>query len=187
MKMQNSLGFSQVIFDSLSQGKYFFRFADLSGGQIHSGIVSKDPTVNFIFYSFNDGGVVRQLEPPKDLYDLLFTQYTTLLFTDNGEAYPYLVTGVLINRNNTEVAIDSAQSFSNVTLQYALNLRYSHKLDAIGYTWKYYSFITGAYSVRSDVTYIIHTRQGYYFKLRFVGFYNKKGEKGYPVIEYQRI
>jgi hypothetical protein len=91
------------------------------------------------------------------------------------------------NQANTEVAVDSANTFNTVTLNDVQHLTFSRKLDVIGYEWKYYSFITGAYSVRSDVTYIVHAHQGFYFKLRFIGFYNNLGEKGYPVIEYQRL
>ncbi len=183
----NSLGFSQVIFDSLRKGIYYFRFADLSGANVHSGMVQKDGTVNYLFYSLAGGGSLQQLEPPSDMYDLLFTQYSTLLFTDAGQAYPYLVTGVLINPVNTEVAVDSIHSFNAISYQDVSRLTFSNTLDVIGYDWKYYSSVTGAYTVRTGVNYVIHTRQGYYFRLRFIGFYNNKGEKGYPVIEFQRL
>jgi hypothetical protein len=183
----NSLGFRQLIFDSLSKGKYYFRFADLSGNGVHNSVIAKDKSVNYLFYSLDGPGSVESLEPPKDQYDLLFTQYTTLLFTDEGEPYPYLVTGVLINRDGTEVAIDSIHSFNDVSLGNIQDLHYSSALDVIGYDWKYYSFITGAYSVRTGITYIVHDRDGKYFKLRFIGFYNSAGVKGYPVIEYQLL
>jgi hypothetical protein len=183
----NNVGFCQVIFDSLSSGKYYFRFADISGGVIHAGVAAKDCTVNYVYYSLSGDGSEKDLEPSKEMYDLLFTQYTTLLFTDEGEPYPYLVTGVLLNRSGTEAAKDTVHSFGSLSLNDAMQLHYSSDLDVIGYDWKYYSFITGAYSVRTGLSYVIRDRAGYYYKLRFTGFYNSQGVKGYPVFEFQRL
>ena len=183
----NPLGLYQVIFDSLANRKYYFRFASIEGGNTFSGVVSKDETVNYLYYTFSTGGSVKRMEPSKDNYDLLFTQYTTLLYTDIGEPYPYLVTGVLTNRNNVEVAIDTVHEFSTITLSQSLDLQFSKALDAIGYEWKSYDFETGAYTVNSNKTYIIRNNSGVSFKLRFVGFYSNTGEKGYPVIEHQPL
>jgi len=183
----NPLGIYQVIFDSLAGNKYYFRFATIGGGPVSCGIVAKDGGVNYLYYSLTSGGSLKRLEPSKDQYDLVFTQYTTLLFTDIGEAYPYLVTGVLTNRNNFEVAIDSIHEFSSITLAQSLQLPFSSTLDAVGYEWKRYDFETGAYTVNSNVTYIIRNDTGRSFKLRFVGFYSSTGEKGYPVIEHQNL
>jgi hypothetical protein len=183
----NPLGLYQVIFDSLASSRYYFRFASITGGTIYSGVVTKDETVNYMYYSFSSGGSLKRLEPAKEKYDLLFTQYTTLLYTDIGDPYPYLVTGVLLNRNNVEVAIDTIHEFSSITIAQSIQLPFSKSLDAIGYEWKNYDFETGAYTVNSKKIYIIRNNAGIYFKLRFVGFYSNTGEKGYPVIEYQPL
>ena len=45
------LGFMQVIFDSLKNGKFYFRFAPLTGGTTVSAIIPKDPTVNYLYFS----------------------------------------------------------------------------------------------------------------------------------------
>ena len=183
----NPLGIYQVVFDSLVHNKYYFRFAPITGGNIQSGIVEKNGSVNYLYFSFSSGGSVKQLEPSKDSYDLLFTQYTTLLFTDIGEPYPYLVTGVLSNRNNVEVAMDTLNDFSAISIASISQLTFSSALDAIGYEWKSYDFESGAYTVKSDRTFIIRNNSGRSFKLRFIGFYNNTGEKGYPVIEHQQL
>ncbi|MCX6271184.1 MAG: hypothetical protein NTU44_08205 [Bacteroidetes bacterium] len=183
----DNLGLMQVIFDSLSQGTYYFRFTNMSGGAVNKFSVKKDPSVNFLFFTFKFGGALKPLEPPKTDYDLLFTQYTTLLYTDIGEAYPYLVTGVLINPNKVKVCPDSLHSFETVTLDNVIDLHYSSNLDAIGYDWKSYDFNAGSYTVNSKLLYIIRDTEGYYFKLRFISFYNESGQKGYPVIEFQRL
>jgi hypothetical protein len=180
----NILGFRQVIFDSLRNGTYYFRYAPITGGAVTQASVTKDPAVNYLYFSFSNGGEVKHLEPSMDSWDLLFTQYTTLLYTDEGEAYPYLVTGVLSNRNDVRVAMDTTHSFENLTLEMAQGANYSTALDAIGYDWKKYDFDAGTYTVRLNLNYFIRDNQGFYYKLRFIGFINAQGNKGYPVIEY---
>lgn len=182
----NPLGYYQAIFDSLSSGIFYFRYASLDGTWSGTGSVRKDSTVNFVYYSFIFESE-RHFEPAKDNWDLLFTQYTTLLYTDLGEPYPYLVTGVLINPNGVSVAKDSTSEFESIDAAQANLMTYSSANDAIGYEWKYYDFDLGTYTVDYTMNYLIRTHSGYLFKLRFIGFYNELGEKGYPVIEYQEL
>ncbi|MHC1706580.1 MAG: HmuY family protein [Bacteroidales bacterium] len=181
------LGFRQIIFDSLKNNVYYFRVAFLDGGNPTSYSVPKDPDRNHVFFSFKFGGVIQNFEPPKNEYDLLFTQYTTTLFTNAGDPYPYLVTGVLLNRNGVMAIRDTLHTFETVTLDQAMTLTLSPALDIIGYDWKYYNFDAGSYTVYSDMLYIVKDTDGYYYKLRFIGFYNALGEKGYPVMEFQKL
>ncbi len=180
------LGLRQIIFDSLKLGTYYFRTAAINGGNISPALVSKEPSVNYLYFGIRAGNVVLPLEPPKNLYDLEFTQYTTLLFTDGGAAYPYLVTGVLSNPDGVRVAVDTVNAFSTIDLTLARTLHYSLSQDAIGYNWKVYNSTADAYTVRTNLSYVIRNSLGYYYKLRFISFY-KAGVKGYPVIETQRL
>lgn len=180
-------GFMQIIIDSLKNGTFYFRFAPLFGGDILAAEVTKEPEVNYLYYSFQDGGTIRHFQPPADQWDLLFTQYTTLLFTDLGEPYPYLVTGVLINSTGVSIAKDTLHDFASISYDMAQQMDYSAGLDAIGYDWKYYNFDAGSYTVTSGINYIVFNHTGFYYKLRFVGFYNDVGQKGYPSIEYQKL
>jgi hypothetical protein len=185
-ELGNPLGLYQVIFDSLKGNTYFFRYAPLNGGTGTAARAVKDPEVNYLYFSLKTGTIVPA-EPPKQSYDLLFSQYTTLLFTSQGIPYPYLVTGVILNRYQTVAAVDSAADFSLVTRETALAMSFTKSLDIVGYNWKYYNFSTGVYTIRPNLIYVIHGISGFYYKLRFVGFYNKAGLKGYPVIEYQQL
>ncbi|MCX6279764.1 MAG: hypothetical protein NT004_16975 [Bacteroidetes bacterium] len=183
-ELGNQLGEYQVIFDSLKAGTYYFRYALLSGGIVQKGVVHKDPMVNYLWFSFKEN-VTKPLEPPNSRYDLLFTQYTTMLY-DKGAPYPYLVTGVLSNRMGVAVARDTIHPFSEIIRDVALTLQYSKALDAIGYDWKdpdkNYN-----YTIHPNLSYIIRNQSGNYYKLRFIGFYDRNGSKGYPVIEYQQL
>ncbi|HRY33909.1 MAG TPA: HmuY family protein [Bacteroidales bacterium] len=181
------LGFRQLVIDSLKQGTYYFRIAWLDGSNPQSYAIQKDATRNYIHFTFRFGGSVQLLEPPKDAWDLLFTQYTTLLFTNTGEPYPYLVTGVLLNPNGVSAAKDTLHPFLSFSLAEASGLTYSTALDIIGYDWKYYDFDAASYSVMTDRFYAIRDTDAYPYKLRFIGFYNHLGEKGFPVIEVQGL
>ena len=185
-ELGNPRGLYQVIFDSLKNNIFYFRYAPLKGGNVETAEVIKDPGVNFIFFSFKTNTVLAT-EPPRQTYDLLFTQYTTLLFTNKGAPYPYLVTGVLLNRYQVEVAMDSTTNFFAIGREKAKTMTFTKALDGIGWDWKIYNFTNGVYSIHPKLKYVIHSVSGDYFKLRFVGFYSKDGLKGYPIIEYQKL
>ena len=97
--------------------------------------LNKKQGYNYIQFSFDDHSEVP-FEPKTDIWDLIFTQYTTLLITDEGEPFPYLVTGVLINEAGTSVSFDSTLVFNEVLLEDVLYLDYKTDFDVIGYTWK---------------------------------------------------
>lgn len=187
----NDRGLRKIVFTEVTETSYSFRYANLDGSNENLFTVIKDPTVNHVFFTFDDGGKQMNLEPPKDDWDLLFTQYTTLLFTDIGEPYPYLLTGVLSNLYRITVAQDSLLNFTEVTIDDVSGMDFTANLDEIGYDWK---------DVEGDVTsgnvnyviipklyYVIRDNSGYHYKLRFTSFYSSNGEKGYPVFEYQLL
>lgn len=182
----NPLGVYQLIFDSLKNNTYYFRYAPLTGGTGTPGKVTKKDDVSYNYFSLKTGAEIS-LEPPKQTYDLLFAQYTTLLFTSEGIPYPYLVTGVLLNRHLVVAAVDSSADFLSINRDIALTMSYSKNMDAIGYDWKFYNFTTGVYTIRPNLNYIIRSVSGFYYKLRFIAFYNQQGLKGYPMIEYQQL
>lgn len=182
----NERGFRQLILDSLKNNTYYLRTARFDGSDIQPFEVKKDENYERILFSF-DSSIQTPDEPAAGAWDLLFTQYTTLLYTDEGDPYPYLVTGVLLNPHRVEAARDTSLVFSTISFESVSGLTFSDQQDFIGYDWKYYDFDAGTYTVDFNKIYIIRSRNGLLFKLRFLGFYNQKGEKGYPSIEYQRL
>jgi hypothetical protein len=188
-------GFKKIIFSKVSKEQYQIKYADLNGENEFDFTIDKDPLVNYTFFSFEGEGSQMILEPPAIDWDLLFTQYTTLLYTSEGDPYPYLLNGVLINYNKVEVAIDSVTTFESIDFNHALTLQFSYHQDAIGYEWKYLEGDpTGGggyyYKVRPNDeypnwTYIIRNRNGVMFKLKFTRFYNDTGDKGYPTFAFK--
>lgn len=190
-ELGNLLGKRKIVFDSIKGNTYYFRYSNLNNTGLVSASVTKQAGYNKVYYSFEGEGSQVQPEPPQSAYDLVFTQYTTLLFTNDGEPYPYLVTGLLINPFQTEVAFDNSLLFEDIDLVSAQNMEYTTQKDRIGYDWKdvqgdVESGIVN-YVVKPEYNYIIKNQNGQYFKMRFVGFYDDNGVKGFPTIEFQRL
>lgn len=186
-EMGVQLGYKKIVFEELKNNQYRFRYANLDGTEESSFSITKDFLVNYVCFSFKNGGEQLEIQPDKNGWDLLFTQYTDLLFTNAGEPYPYIVTGVLVNSNGVEAAFDTTMHFNEITKDHLVNFKFSSDQNKIGYEWKYYDFDNAVYTVFSDFNYIIKDVHGYYYKMRFIGFYNNLGEKGYPTIEYQKL
>jgi len=89
------------------------------------------------------------------------------------------------------VAQDTLYDFSSINLDIAQALFYSQALDEIGYDWK---DVVGdvssgnvTYVIVEGLNYVVLDAEGYYYKLRFISYYNQSGEKGIPTFEYQRL
>ncbi len=184
------LGYRKIKFDSLVNDTYYFAYANLNNTEITQASVSKQQGYNKVYFSFETGQQL-QPEPAQTAYDLLFTQYTTLLFTNEGDPYPYLVTGVLLNPFATEVAFESELSFDEIDLVIAGNLSFTQQADRIGYNWKDVEGDVESgvvnYVVKPEWNYIIRTQNSELFKMRFISFYDQQGVKGFPTLEFQRL
>ncbi|NOX48405.1 MAG: hypothetical protein GXO89_15650 [Chlorobi bacterium] len=188
-------GLKKIVFTKVDKKQYALKYADLNGENYQEFIIEKKPGLNYTGFSFEGLGSQLTVEPPSNTWDLLFTQYTTLIFTDEGEPYPYLLNGVLLNYGKVEVVLDSLVPFGEIDLHYAQKQEFSVNKDAIGYEWKYLEgdpTIGGSYYYKVNPneehpnwTYIIKNRNGVYFKLMFTRFYNDFGDKGYPTFAFQ--
>lgn len=152
-------------------------------------ILPRQGGYNFVHLSFQGSTHYLLAEPPADAWDLVFTQYTTRVYYEGSATQFewYSVNGVLINPAGTQVARDTVSAFEALDYEDALGAVYSSLWDAIGYNWKSYVSAMGAYVVRSHYVYLIRTREGNYFKWRFVGFTNSAGERGYPTFQYSKF
>jgi hypothetical protein len=181
----NLVGDKKVVFGFEDEDTYTIRFANLDGTAEQTISIPKDTTVNFVCFSFENG--VVQIEPDKNSWDLQFGKYSTLLFTDVGDPYPYLVTGVLINPFKTVAGRDSIHLFEEISYEIAENQILVDQKDIIGYEWKDYDFDNAMYQVDPEKIYVLKNRIGFYYKMRFVDYYNSTGEKGYPTFEFLRL
>jgi hypothetical protein len=133
--------------------------------------------------SLSDGQTVA-VEPPKDTWDIAFTQYTHVFEEESGPL-PYLVTGCLLNRYKTVAIKDTVNIFSDISLAGAESATFSNAINTIGYDWKTYTGST--YVVNKSWNYVIRNRNGFYYKMHFISFFNTSGEKGSPSFEYQQL
>ncbi len=179
--------FKKIVFQTVNQYEYKFKYANLDNSDLHEIVMSKEPAYAYTYFSIQHGNKVVYPEPIKPKWDLLFTRYH-YDFYQNGNLVPYIVTGVLLNPNGYSVASDSTSDFADIDYNFAKNLTYRSNRDAIGYDWKHIDYQSSSlYVVDPSKNYIIKDNSGYYWKLHFIGFYNDQGIKGYPQFEYQRL
>jgi hypothetical protein len=186
------LGLKKIKFTGYRNNKYFFKFSNMDNSEMHETFVEKVDGYSYVQFFLDGVGETIQTEPETNNWDLNFTQYTTLLFTDDGCSYPYLVTGVLQNSNTNIIALDTTLIFSEISISDTSLFTYSKDYDKIGYNWKEIigDVQSGDFYYQTNIhyNYIIKDAKSYFYKLRFINFYNPDtGEKGYPTFEYQRL
>lgn len=179
----NALGFKKFSLD-IEEGNYVIRYANLDGSDEKTEVIEKNENYNFIHLSFENG--ILPIEPPKTDWTLKFSRYSTLLFTDEGDPYPYNVVGVLSNPNGVHTCM-TTDDFFDITLSDTAKYEFRSKADIIGYSWKYYNFDDGLYTIVPDKNYIIKDKDGFYYKLRFISFYDNLGNKGAMTYEVKRL
>jgi hypothetical protein len=178
-------GYKKVQFKQFLTDTYTIHFSNLDGTDEHEFQVKTDPGRSYTLFSFRDGGALAPVQPLNSRWDICFTQYSTILFDDFNVATPYLVRGVYLNPAGTQAVSDTINSFSDITLSDAGNYTLSSLQDAIGYKWKDYK--NDSYKINPGIFYIIKDQRGVYFKLKFSGFYNESGERGYPSFQISRL
>tara|TARA_B100000780_G_scaffold276851_1_gene246268 strand:+ start:5233 stop:6207 length:975 start_codon:yes stop_codon:yes gene_type:complete len=179
----SKLGYRKFKIDTLNN-KYQVRIANMDNSLDKIIVVEKDTSFNSKCISLRDAEFVF-IEPLKSDWDLHFTQYMHIFLEDNTPT-PYLVTGVLSNRNMLKVSKLDSISFNDVNIDDAFTANYSNNINSIGYDWKYYDFNNG-YIVNPERIYILKDREQKFYKLHFVDFYNDNGEKGAPAFEFQEL
>jgi hypothetical protein len=178
-----SLGFKKMKFVNVNPKSYEFVYANLNGSDLKRVKVDKDPNYSKIQFSFTLNEVVFY-EPIQSSYDLLFTQYTHTFY---NPFQSYLVTGVLINQHGIRVGLIKHKSFLDVNLNDTANLQFTERADAIGYDWKQFSLNDNKFTVDPSKIYIISDKDGFYYKLHFIDFYNEHGQKGFPKFAFQKL
>jgi len=97
----------------------------------------------------------------------------------------------MLNQADVVAALDTVNEFGAISYDSLSIYTFSSRQDYIGYEWKDVtvdvSSNTAVYQVKTENNYIIRDTEGFYYKLRFVSFYNDLGEKGYPVFEFAAL
>lgn len=168
-------------FEILDKQTYKVTYAEQNQMNPTVAFIKKDSTYNRVYFSFTANKTVR-VEPPKNTWDIQFTQY---VHTFKDPYIPYLVTGAILNSFQTLAAVDSTLDFNKIDVKVAQGFQLSSRADVIGYNWKV--FANNVYTINLQYNYVINDQNNFYYKMRFTGFYNDKGSKGYPKFEFQRL
>jgi hypothetical protein len=168
--------------------KYVFCLrAELSSETPDTIIVQKLPEKNFVYYSFDDF-TVKDLEPAKTAYDIVFGPYYDTV-TQLGVNAPYLVRGVLLNSGSSASSYNT-KAFEAINEADVQQIDFSSQRNFIGFSWKEViidqSTNSATYTIRSNYNYVIKTPEDNYFKFHFLS-YTLNGENGYPSFEVERI
>lgn len=188
-----AIGFSKFQIIDYSEDTYTVRFTNFKDGSTGEIEIKKDPTVNYIQLSFEENGKVLKLEPNKDQWDFLFSKHTELLFatdpsnpTDIDSVW-YSVTSVLINPAGVQAGLIHSNMFDSLDIGSLDSVEFSSNRNIIGHDWKWFNLEAGSYTVYDTNVYIIKNIDGFYFKLRFIDFYDDTGTKGAPMFEYKLL
>ena len=178
--------YKKLQFTNANQSGFTFLFANLDGSGMHEYFVPKLPGKNYSYINFNNPNEVVDIEPNREEWDILFTRYRHVYY-NMTPVTPYSVTGVILNPYKVVCAKDSTTGFDNITAATVKNFEFTNRKDVIGFDWKTYDFDLNRYDVVRKYTYIIKDTKGFYYKLRFIDFYDEQGVKGAPKFELQRL
>ncbi|MDP1801464.1 MAG: HmuY family protein [Bacteroidota bacterium] len=177
------LGYKKIQILSVTATVYNVKISNVNGSNEVIVTVPKNTNLNYVYFSFNSNTVVN-VEPDKETYDLLFSQYTHIY---SNPFSVYLVMGVLINPNKVKIATVFDKPFNEITVNDTTSHPFGTFHNTIGYYWKTYSFQSSSYVINSNMSYIIKDVKGFYYKLHFIDFYNSVGVKGYPKFEFRKL
>jgi hypothetical protein len=170
----------------VNDNEYSIKYSKVDDKDSLITIIKKDASRNLIYFTFDQMGKIINNEPPKNSWDIVFLRYRHI-YKDMKPPFPYIVSGVFMNKNGIGCCKDSTTGYENITLTQAISLSYHYERDYIGFDWKTFDSSLGRYTTKKYITYIIKARGGKYYKLRFIDFYNSQGEKGNPKFEYQLL
>ena len=156
-------------------------------------LISKQPTHNFTFFSFDANSVVN-VEPQKDKWDLNLTTFTNYLDFGTGNV-SFLVSdfAAINNLGGTRAyeVIETAgltyDSFSAINVengQFALSE--AGNQTVIGSNWRVGEPF-GVAEVKSDRFYILRDEASNIYKLKFISLVNESGERGTIQFQYQLV
>jgi len=181
----HSLGYKKIKFENVTGTNYTFSYADLDGSNFNSFTLEKDNALNFVSFTFANGGEIKNIEPPKDQWDLCFTNYQHFF---SNLPLPFVITGVFSNKYaGIKIAENNDNKFASIQLSDTLTEEFTAYQDEIGYDWKIRNNADNSFTIDGNKSFILKDQNGLFYKIRFVDFYNETGSKGYPKFEIQKL
>ena len=179
-------GFKKIQILGMTVTDFTIKYANINGSNEHTLVIPKETSKNQTCFSFAGNGSIVSIEPDANDWDILFGQYLHTFHDSDPEIY-YSVNGVLLNPKNVKAAKVFDKEYSSISIDDVSLYPLQIESDVIGYEWKIFDFVTELYTVDPAKNYIIQDRNGIYYKLRFVDFYNTGGVKGNPKFEIKAL
>jgi HmuY protein len=188
--------FKKIKLEQVNADQYVFSYCDYASSTPVSFTITKDPQHSLMYFSFDNGGQMVDMSPQKDQWDFVLTRYTHIYYGEpvNSIYRNYLVNGGLNNKWNGvsgfRAVKDSTQGFlpfNQVTAVEAEQYNYTDAANTIGFEWKAVDINTSSYTIVPDRYFILRDKTGYFYKIRFVDFYDDNGNRGSITFEYQRL
>ncbi len=173
---------------------YLIKYCKLDNSDYHDFTVTKDAAYSLMYFSFENGGNMVNVAPPKAQWDFVFTRYVHTYWDQPIAFRYYFVNGTMLNiwagTTSAMIKKDSLPDyipFADFTAADVNNYPYTSVANQMGFDWKYYDFNANHYYVHPDQYYIISDNESKYFKLQYTDFYTTLGEGHHPTYQYQRI
>lgn len=164
----------KIRIDSMSQGKYYIRYAGLDGSFPKTATIPDDKTTSSqVGFSFEN----RFYFDLPSGYDLIFKRYRSSRPSGSGTIE---VTGVQLSAEIEAVALDGVDP--DLVSYQDYNDRYSNVPITIGYDWKFLDLISG-WMTRDDRTYFIKDRINKVYQLTFVSFDDATGTITFEIMK----
>jgi len=156
--------------DGFKNNAYEITFADVDGDTFYRLTVPKNDSFNFVYVSLEQSGRVFQLEPYKENWDLLFSNYidstrysNVYTKSDSINSNLTLFDGVLLNPYNHSAAIDTSKGFNAIGFFDVEDFEYLKARNTIGNRWYDWNDKNKKYILSDVKTFVVkHGRLRYY-------------------------
>jgi hypothetical protein len=182
----NTRGFKKIKIVSSNATEFVIEYANINGTDYHTKTITKNTNKNFTSFSFEEGGVIVEVEPDKNDWDIVFTQYL-ITYYDFVPQINYSVNGILINNKQCKGVKVFDKKFIDISILDISNYTLTDSVNIIGFDWKFYDFVESTYAIVPGMNYIIQDTDGFYYKMRMIDFYSTSGIKGSPRFEFEKL
>jgi hypothetical protein len=180
------MGRRKVKILGLENNQYRIAWANLDNSGYREYSLARRPGVNYVYLNLRTPENPEVFAEPdsRESWDLQFTNYTAnVLNTATGQDEEYLVVGVLLNPYAVRAARAFNHDFENIHFDELSQFTFTARRDIIGYDWKAFSIDGGSWTIFPEMVYLIRDVKGLYYRIRFIGFLNAMGQRGFPAFE----
>jgi len=185
-----------IQFVEKTDDSYTFNYAKATdNSNIQTFIITRSDGLNYIYFSFDEGGSIVTVEPRSVEWDMVFSPYLGWWETLTvGEYSPYTQSGILINNEGgVRVAqiFDENIDFEDIDSTYITASEFTDWKGVIGSNWKLLGGTDSEnlYNMDPNKKYLlkkydIQTEAYKYFKLRIID-YKLNGKDHHPTVEFK--